>query len=193
MLPSKLFSYFFIARKAQDPENDFISRHFYSNEYIFLCQCCCANEHQEGIWSNYFIITFYFEFQILFANALKKKFKIAILGASGYTGAELMRHPGVSVEVLTADRSAGQEFKAIYPQFHFKIYLPKLSKWEETQSLIESCDVAFCCSLMELHKRSLASLPQILRSKFVKAFSLNQSWVKCHKENSTDQLLHDHR
>ena len=57
----------------------------------------------------------------------------------------LSGHPGVSVEVLTADRSAGQEFKAIYPQFHFKKNLPKLSKWEDTQSLIESCDVAFCC------------------------------------------------
>ena len=39
-------------------------------------------------------------------------FKVAILGASGYTGSELMRllvqHQHVQVNVLTADRSAGQ-------------------------------------------------------------------------------------
>mmetsp|Transcript_27688 Transcript_27688/g.46495 ORF Transcript_27688/g.46495 Transcript_27688/m.46495 type:complete len:381 (-) Transcript_27688:1005-2147(-) len=75
--------------------------------------------------------------------------KVSILGASGYTGAELMRllvnHPGVSIEVLTAERSAGQEYRTIYPQFAYKKSLPKLSKWEETRSQIESCDIAFCC------------------------------------------------
>ena len=38
--------------------------------------------------------------------------KIAVLGASGYTGAELvrllLRHPRAEIAVLTADRRAGQ-------------------------------------------------------------------------------------
>lgn len=77
-------------------------------------------------------------------------FRIAILGASGYTGAELMRlllnHPEAKIEVLSAtDRNAGQEFKAIYPQFSYVKNLPKLTKWEESQQKIEECDVAFCC------------------------------------------------
>ena len=75
--------------------------------------------------------------------------KVAILGASGYTGAELMRllsgHSGVSIEVLTADRSAGQTFKSIYPQFSYRNDLPMLTKWEDTQKQIENCDVVFCC------------------------------------------------
>jgi N-acetyl-gamma-glutamyl-phosphate reductase len=47
--------------------------------------------------------------------------RIAILGASGYTGAELLRllllHPGVAIAALTADRKAGSPIASIYPQF----------------------------------------------------------------------------
>ena len=43
--------------------------------------------------------------------AKEKKAKIGILGASGYTGAELvrllLRHPLVEIALLTADRRAG--------------------------------------------------------------------------------------
>lgn len=71
------------------------------------------------------------------------------MGASGYTGAELMRilvnHPSAEIEVLTADRSAGQQFKTIYPQFSYRKDLPLLTKWEDSQQNIEKCDVAFCC------------------------------------------------
>ena len=74
----------------------------------------------------------------------------AILGASGYTGAELMRllsnHPYIDVKVLTStERNAGQEFKKIYPQFAYKKDIPKLTLWEDSKSEIEDCDVAFCC------------------------------------------------
>ena len=75
--------------------------------------------------------------------------KVAILGASGYTGAELVRlltnHHGVKIEVLTADRSAGQTFKSIYPQFSYRDDLPILTKWEDSKAAIEDCDMAFCC------------------------------------------------
>lgn len=78
------------------------------------------------------------------------KAKIAVLGASGYTGAELMRlltvHPRVDVSVLTStERNAGKEFKTIYPQFSHLKDLPKLSLWEDTKKEIEDCDIAFCC------------------------------------------------
>jgi len=75
--------------------------------------------------------------------------KVAVLGASGYTGAELIRllsyHPQVSITVLTGDRSAGQEFKKIFPQYAYRNDLPILTNWETSKSLIEESDVAFCC------------------------------------------------
>ena len=46
-------------------------------------------------------------------SAQRQKAKIGVLGASGYTGAELVRlllaHPRVEIALLTADRRAGQE------------------------------------------------------------------------------------
>lgn len=45
--------------------------------------------------------------------------KVAILGASGYTGAELVRliagHPGIEIAALSADRKAGQTMASVYP------------------------------------------------------------------------------
>src|SRR6266568_2740004 len=50
-----------------------------------------------------------------------KKTRIAVLGASGYTGAELLRllirHPRVEIVLLTADRRAGQSIGDVFPQF----------------------------------------------------------------------------
>ena len=44
---------------------------------------------------------------------------IAILGASGYTGAELVRiiatHPGLRIAALSGDRKAGQAMAAVFP------------------------------------------------------------------------------
>ena len=55
------------------------------------------------------------------AKAVEKKAKIGVLGASGYTGAELvrllLRHPRAELALLTADRRAGQEMAAVFPQF----------------------------------------------------------------------------
>jgi N-acetyl-gamma-glutamyl-phosphate reductase len=62
------------------------------------------------------------------------KAEVAILGASGYTGAELvrllLRHPKVSVKGLTADRRAGQTMAAVFPQFA-SFDLPKLVTIDE--------------------------------------------------------------
>jgi N-acetyl-gamma-glutamyl-phosphate reductase len=53
--------------------------------------------------------------------ATDKKAKIGILGASGYTGAELLRllipHPRVDIALLTADRRAGKPMADVFPQF----------------------------------------------------------------------------
>src|ERR1700739_953593 len=47
--------------------------------------------------------------------------KIGVLGASGYTGAELvrllLRHPHVAIGLLTADRRAGKPMAGVVSQF----------------------------------------------------------------------------
>jgi N-acetyl-gamma-glutamyl-phosphate reductase len=75
------------------------------------------------------------------------KAKIGVLGASGYTGSELVRlllcHPNVEIVLLTADRRAGQEMRAVFPQFSpFK--LPRLVSIENTDWKEASLDLAFC-------------------------------------------------
>jgi len=48
--------------------------------------------------------------------------KVGIVGASGYTGAELMRlltnHPEVETSYVTANKYAGQKVSALYPNFY---------------------------------------------------------------------------
>ena len=49
------------------------------------------------------------------------KAKIGVLGASGYTGAELvrmlLRHPRSEIVLLTAERNAGKAMRDVFPQF----------------------------------------------------------------------------
>ncbi|PWT86845.1 MAG: N-acetyl-gamma-glutamyl-phosphate reductase [Proteobacteria bacterium] len=75
------------------------------------------------------------------------KSRIGVLGASGYTGAELLRllvrHPAVEIVLLTADRRAGQQMRKVFPQFS-PFALPTLVaidgiKWGEA-----ALDLVFC-------------------------------------------------
>ncbi|MHA1128888.1 MAG: N-acetyl-gamma-glutamyl-phosphate reductase, partial [Alphaproteobacteria bacterium] len=60
--------------------------------------------------------------------------KIAILGASGYTGAELVRlitgHSGMEIVALTADRKAGQSMGQVFPHLRH-LDLPGLTRIED--------------------------------------------------------------
>jgi N-acetyl-gamma-glutamyl-phosphate reductase len=75
------------------------------------------------------------------------KAKIGVLGASGYTGSELvrllLRHPHVELALLTADRRAGQEMRAVFPQFA-PFALPKLVSIEAVDWLAANLDLIFC-------------------------------------------------
>jgi len=74
------------------------------------------------------------------------KLKTAILGASGYTGAEAVRilagHPNIELTTLTANRHAGAEFGTIYPHLAHAGY-PTLQKWDDVNWDI--IDVVFAC------------------------------------------------
>jgi N-acetyl-gamma-glutamyl-phosphate reductase len=78
---------------------------------------------------------------------MANKAKIAVLGASGYTGAELvrllLRHPRAEIVLLTADRRAGQEMRAVFPQFS-PFNLPKLVAIESIDWKAAGLDLAFC-------------------------------------------------
>lgn len=74
------------------------------------------------------------------------KLKTAILGASGYTGAEAVRilsgHPRIELATLTANRHAGSDFGDIYPHLAHAGY-PTLQKWDDVKW--DGIDVVFAC------------------------------------------------
>ncbi|SES90140.1 N-acetyl-gamma-glutamyl-phosphate reductase [Oceanicella actignis] len=63
-----------------------------------------------------------------------KKAEVAILGASGYTGAELVRllvtHPGMRIAALSADRKAGMSMGEVFPHLGH-LDLPPLQRVED--------------------------------------------------------------
>ena len=75
------------------------------------------------------------------------KAKIGILGASGYTGGELvrvlLRHPRTEIVLLTAERSAGKAMRDVFPQFS-PFTLPQLVAIDGIDWRGAALDVAFC-------------------------------------------------
>lgn len=71
--------------------------------------------------------------------------RVAVVGASGYTGAELLRlllrHPGVQITVLTADRHRGQRPEEVFPSLR-GFDLPVLSPLDP-DGVAEAADLAF--------------------------------------------------
>jgi N-acetyl-gamma-glutamyl-phosphate reductase len=80
-------------------------------------------------------------------SAQKQNAKIGVLGASGYTGAELVRlliaHPHVAIALLTADRRAGQAMADVFPQFS-PYQLPPLTALDAADWAALKLDLVFC-------------------------------------------------
>ena len=80
-------------------------------------------------------------------EAVEKTAKIGVLGASGYTGAELLRllirHPRVEIALLTAERRAGQLMRQVFPQFS-PYALPKLVAVDGVDWKKAALDLVFC-------------------------------------------------
>lgn len=87
--------------------------------------------------------------------------RVAILGASGYTGAELTRlllsHPSMRITALTANSKAGQRMADVYPQFSH-CDLPALTTIEETDW--SAIDIAFCALPHATTQEVIASIPE---------------------------------
>ena len=88
------------------------------------------------------------------------KAKIGVLGASGYTGSELvrmlLRHPRSEIVLLTAERSAGKAMREVFPQLA-PFDLPQLVAIEGIDWATAGLDVAFC------------ALPHATTQKVIKA------------------------
>ena len=85
---------------------------------------------------------------------------IAILGASGYTGAELVRliatHPGMEIRAMTADRKAGLEMGAVFPHLRH-LDLPALTKIAEVD--FDRIDLVFCALPHATSQEVIRALP----------------------------------
>ncbi len=86
--------------------------------------------------------------------------KIAILGASGYTGAELVRliatHPSMEIVALSADRKAGLEMSAVFPHLRH-LDLPTLCKIDAIN--FDDVDLCFCALPHATSQKVIKALP----------------------------------
>lgn len=91
-------------------------------------------------------------------------YRIAILGASGYTGAELVRliatHPEMTVAALGADRKAGMTMADTFP-FLRHLTLPRLRKIEDID--FSNIDLCFCALPHGTSQSVVDTLPRTLK------------------------------
>ncbi len=92
------------------------------------------------------------------------KYKIAILGASGYTGAELVRliatHGMMQIVALSADRKAGMAMAEVFP-FLRHLDLPLLQKIEDID--FTNVNLVFCALPHATSQAVIAKLPRNLK------------------------------
>ena len=90
--------------------------------------------------------------------------KIAILGASGYTGAELVRliatHPGMEIVALTGERRAGAAMAEVFPHLRH-LPLPRLVTIAEVD--FAGVDLAFCALPHATTQEVISDLPRDLK------------------------------
>ncbi|NRA20688.1 MAG: N-acetyl-gamma-glutamyl-phosphate reductase [Oceanospirillaceae bacterium] len=93
--------------------------------------------------------------------SISNSIKVGILGASGYTGADLVRlaamHPHMELSVLTANSHAGKKYAEVYPHLG-ALNLPDLIKIEEANW--SDLDVIFCGLPHGTTQKIVASLPK---------------------------------
>ncbi|MCW8836608.1 MAG: N-acetyl-gamma-glutamyl-phosphate reductase, partial [Rhodospirillales bacterium] len=95
---------------------------------------------------------------------MSSKINVAIIGASGYTGAETVRllanHPNVHIAALTGDRKAGQPMAAVFPHLAM-MTLPDLIGLDDLD--LSGIDAAFCCLPHGTTQEVVSGLPAALK------------------------------
>src|SRR5690606_16338346 len=97
-------------------------------------------------------------------TASSNHIRVGILGASGYTGAELIRllaqHPSARATLLTGDRAAGKPLGDVFPHLAY-LDLPVLTKVEDADYSL--CDLVFCALPHGTTQEVIAALPKHLK------------------------------
>lgn len=95
---------------------------------------------------------------------MNKKINAVIIGASGYTGVELIRillsHENVAIKYLVAESNAGLPVEEIY-QHLAPFGLPDMVKLEAVN--FDGIDVAFCCLPHATSQEIIKKLPEHLK------------------------------
>jgi len=90
--------------------------------------------------------------------------RVAILGASGYTGGELVRliagHPSMKIAALSANSKAGLAMSTVFPHLRH-LDLPRLTTMEETD--LSGVDLVFCALPHATSQTVIAGLPEGLK------------------------------
>ena len=91
-------------------------------------------------------------------------FNVAVLGASGYTGAELVRliatHGALRIMALTADRKAGQTMGEVFPHLRH-LELPVLTTMQDVD--FTGVDLVFCALPHGLSQALVKELPRSVK------------------------------
>lgn len=116
------------------------------------------------------------------------RIRIGILGASGYTGADLVRllgtHEAADIRVVTANAHAGKSMAEVYPHLG-GMDLPRLQKVEEANW--DDLDVVFCGLPHGTTQKIIASLPA-----HVKVVDLSADFRLRNVETYAEWYGHEH-
>ncbi len=89
--------------------------------------------------------------------------RVAVAGASGYTGAELLRllsqHPQVTLAAVTSEKSAGMTVSSVYP--HLQNVIPLTFEALAPEALAEHADVLF---LALPHTKSMGPVASCMKA-----------------------------
>lgn len=113
---------------------------------------------------------------------------VIIIGASGYTGAELVRillgHPLVTIKSMVAESNAGKEMADIYPHL-VGSKLPRMVKFDEVD--FKGIDAAFLCLPHATAHEYVKKIPENIRIIDLSAdfriqdIALYEKWYGTHK------------
>ncbi len=93
--------------------------------------------------------------------SIEPKIRVGVLGATGYTGVELVRlllqHPNVTITTLTSERSAGEKYADVFPTFRGQCDL-KLEKIHAKEVAKQTTMVFSCLP----HQTSMHHVPTLI-------------------------------
>lgn len=97
-------------------------------------------------------------------QSLQKDVRIGVLGASGYTGSEIVRllanHPYLGISLMTADRKVGQSIASVFPHLVTQD-LPNMVAIKDAD--FSNVDAVFCCLPHGTTQDIIKGLPSSLK------------------------------